>query len=93
MNMSLIITKGGYGAIDAGASSCHGYYIIIFSSYPYTIKSELNIDGQVIYSVKIVSEETCYFTIHFNSRYYGSPKINQITLLYLRGKLSMATLT
>ena len=28
MNMSLIITKGNYGAIDADNSSCNGYYII-----------------------------------------------------------------
>ena len=35
MNMSLIIMEGKYGAIDADNSSCHGYYIIKFSSYLY----------------------------------------------------------
>ena len=28
MDMSLIITEGKYGAIDADDYSCHGYYII-----------------------------------------------------------------
>ena len=32
MNMSLIIMEGKYGAIDTDDSSCHGYYIIKFSS-------------------------------------------------------------
>ena len=50
MNVSLIITKGNYGAIDADNSSCHGYYIIRFYSSLYTLQSGLNIDGQVIYS-------------------------------------------
>ena len=36
MNMSLIITEGKYGAIDTDDYSCHGYYIIKFSSSPYT---------------------------------------------------------
>ena len=50
MNVSLIITKGNYGAIDADNSSCHGYYIIRFSSSLYTLQSDLNIYGQVISS-------------------------------------------
>ena len=50
MNMYLIIPNGNYGAIDADNSSCHGYYIIRFSSSLYTLQSELNIDGQVISS-------------------------------------------
>ena len=51
MNMSLIITKGDYGSIDADDYSCHGYYIIRFSLSPYTIQEDMNIDGQVIFSV------------------------------------------
>ena len=48
MNMSLIITEGKYGAIDTDDSSCHSYDIIKFSSSPYTLQSDLSIDGQVI---------------------------------------------
>ena len=50
MNIYLIITNGNYGTIDADNSSCHGYYIIRFSSSLNTLKSDLNIDGQVISS-------------------------------------------
>ena len=50
MKMSLIITEGKYGAIDADDSSCNGYYIIKLSSYPYTLQVDLSIDGQVISS-------------------------------------------
>ena len=34
-NTPLIITEVNYVAIDADYSACHGYYIMIFSSYPY----------------------------------------------------------
>ena len=37
-------------AIDADDYSCHGYYIIKFSSSPYTLQEDLSIDGQVISS-------------------------------------------
>ena len=37
MKVSLIITKVNYRAIDADNSSCHGYYIIRFSSSLYTL--------------------------------------------------------
>ena len=46
MNMSLIMTKVNYGAIDAYYYSCRGYYIIIFSSSSYTLQSDLNADAQ-----------------------------------------------
>ena len=38
MNMYLIIMEGKYCAIDTGDYSCRGYYIIKFSSYPYTLQ-------------------------------------------------------
>ena len=48
MNMYLIITEVKYGAIDNDDYSCHGYYIIKFSSSTYTLQADLSIDGQVI---------------------------------------------
>ena len=50
MNLSLIIMEGNCGAIDYDDYSCYGYYIIKFSSYPYTPQSDLSIDGKVISS-------------------------------------------
>ena len=49
--MSLIII---YGAIDDDYYICHSYYIIIFSSYPYILRADLSIDGQVISSSEMV---------------------------------------
>ena len=72
--MSLIITEGNCGDIDADDYSCHGYYIIRFYLYPYTLKAYFNIDGQVIYSGKMVCEGNYYFPININSHYYVSPK-------------------
>ena len=46
--MYLIMMEGNYGAIDDNDSTCHGYYIIIFSSSPYNLQYELSIDGQAI---------------------------------------------
>ena len=39
MNMSLIIVEVKYGTIDANDYSCHGYYIIKFSAYLYTLQA------------------------------------------------------
>ena len=59
MNMSLV--EGCYGNIDSDDSTCHGYYIIIFYSSPYTLKADLSIDGQVISSGEMVCE-VIYFS-------------------------------
>ena len=56
MNVYFINIEGNYGAIDADDYSCHDYYIIKFSSSPYTLQSEFIIDGQVISSVERVCE-------------------------------------
>ena len=61
MNMSLIITEGNYGAIDSDDSTCHGFYIIIFSSSTYTLQSDLSIYGQVISSGKMECKGTYFF--------------------------------
>ena len=74
MNMCLIIIEGNYDAVDDDDSTCHGYYIIRFSSYPYTLQSELNVYGQVISSGEMEYEGTYYFPINTNSCYYVSPK-------------------
>ena len=50
VNMYLIIMEGKYGAIDVDDNSWHCYYIIKFSSSPYTLQSLFSIDGQVISS-------------------------------------------
>ena len=49
MNISLIISKINYGAIDADDTSFQGYYITRFSSSPYKLQEDLNIYAQVIY--------------------------------------------
>ena len=54
MNMSLIIMEGKYGTIHDDDSSCQGYYIIKFSSYPYNLQADLNIYGPVISSGEMV---------------------------------------
>ena len=61
MNMSLIIIEVNYSTIDDDDSTCHDYYIIIFSSSQYTLKSDLSIDGQVISSSEMVCKGTYYF--------------------------------
>ena len=74
MNMYSIIIGVNYGDIDDDDSTCHGYYIIRFSSFPYTLQEYFNIYGQVIYSDEMVCEGTYYFPININSCYYYSPK-------------------
>ena len=69
MNMSLIITEEKYGAIDTENYSCHGYFIIKFSSSPYNLQADLIIDGQVISSGKIICEGNYFFLININYHY------------------------
>ena len=59
-----------YGAIDTDYYSCHGYYIIKFSSHPYTLKAYPSIDGQIISSSEMVCEVADLFPININSCYY-----------------------
>ena len=78
MSMYLVIMEGTYCAIDTDYSSCHGYYIIKFYSYPYTLQSDLIIDRQVISSSRIVFEGTYFFPININSHYYVLQKNKSI---------------
>ena len=69
MNMSLVIMEGIYGSIDADYSSCHGYYIVKISSYPYTFQADLSIDGQVISFGEVLYEVTYLFSINIKPHY------------------------
>ena len=60
MNMSLIIMEVNYGAIDADDYSCHGYYIIKFSSSSYIIQSDLSIYGWKISFCEKLFGETIF---------------------------------
>ena len=84
MNMSLIITEVKHCTIDADYSSYHGYYIIKFSSFPYTLQSDLSIDEQVISSSKIVCEGTYLFPISINYHYYVLQKKSMKTIIIFR---------
>ena len=86
MNMYLIIMEGKYGATDAHNFSCHGYYIIKISSYPYTLQSDLSIDGQVIYSGEILCEGNDFFPININSNHYVLQKTKPINTVFNQWK-------
>ena len=77
MNIYLVVMVRKYGAIDADDSSCHGYYIIKFSSSPYTVQADLSIVVQVISYVEMVCEEPYLFPININLHYYVIQKQNQ----------------
>ena len=70
------------GAIDADNSSRHGYHIIIFSSFPYTLRADFIIYSQVISPSEMVCEGD-FFSNKYQSSLLCFSKIYQITLLYL----------
>ena len=80
--MYLIIMEGNYGVVDADDSSCHGYYIIKFSSSPYTLQADLIICGQNTSSGEMVRKGNDLFSINNNSHYYILQKINTITQFF-----------
>ena len=80
MNMHLVIVEGKYGSIDSDDSSCHDYSIIKFYLSPYTLQSDLIIDGWVICSGEMLCKGTYLFPININSCYYFlQTKKNSIT--------------
>ena len=66
MNMSLIIMEGKYGDIDADEYSFYSYYIIKFSSSPYTLQADLISDGQFISSGEMVCEVKIFNQYQFS---------------------------
>ena len=83
MNVSLIIIEENYGVIDSGYSACHSYYIIIFSSYPYTFQEDFNIYVKVVSSGEMVCEGTYIFQLISIIIIIFLQKTNPITQLYL----------
>ena len=79
MKMSLIFMELNYDEIDTDNYLCRGYYIIKFSSSPYTLQGDLSIDGQVISYGEIVCEGTYFFPININSRCYVLQKTIPLT--------------
>ena len=58
INKSLIFIEGNYSAVYSDDSTCHGYYIMRFSLYPYNLQLYFNIDGKFIYSGEVTYEGT-----------------------------------
>ena len=81
MNISLIIMEGKYDANDTDDYLCRGYYIIKFSSSPYTLQADLSIDGKFISSSEMVFEGTYFFLINMNSCYYVLQRTKSINAI------------
>ena len=54
--MSSIIMEVNFFAVDADDYTCHGYYIIKFSSSKYILQADMSIDSQVISYYEMVGE-------------------------------------
>ena len=54
------------GDIDADDYTYHFYYIIKFCLSPFTLQSDLSIDGQVMYYGDMVFEVTFFSPININ---------------------------
>ena len=70
MNMYLIIMEGNCVAVDADDSTCHGYYIIEFSSSKYTLQADASTNSQFISYYEMVCEGIVLFPIDINYHYY-----------------------
>ena len=56
MNMSLIIMEVNFDAVDYDDFTCHGYYIIKFSSSKYTLQADMSIGNQFSSYYKMLGE-------------------------------------
>ena len=68
--MYLIIIEREYGAIDTDDDLYYGYYIIKFSSFPFTLQADWSIELQVVLSSETVCKGTYLFPININSHCY-----------------------
>ena len=80
-NIYWIIMGGKYDAIYTDDYSRHGYYIIKFSSYLYTLQEGLRVDGQVISSGEMVCEGNYLFPINIDYHYYVLQKNKSINTI------------
>ena len=48
-NLSQTIQFGSIFAIDANDKHPRGYYMVIFTSFPYTLQENKSVDAKVIY--------------------------------------------
>ena len=87
MNIYLIIIEGKYDAIDNDDFSCYSYYIIKFSSFPYTLQEDLSIDKKVIYSGEMVWEGTNFLPVNIDSHYYVLQRTKSINTSFSLKKI------
>ena len=86
MNVYFINIEGNYGAIDADDYSCHSYYIIKFSSSPYTLQLDFSSDWEVISSCEMVCKVDYFFPININSNHYVLQKTKPINTVFNQWK-------
>ena len=56
-NTAKNIQFGSIGAIDVYDKHTHGYYMVEFTSLPYTLQENKTIDGQIINASELVANE------------------------------------
>ena len=71
-NMLLIFSKETCVSVVDDDTSWYGYYLIVFSSSPFTLQWDLNIFGQVISSDEMVCEGYYLPPIIINYNYCAS---------------------
>ena len=71
-----------YGEIDTHNSSCHGYFIINFSSYTYTLQTDLSTYEHVISYREMIFEGTYLFPVNIYYFYYFLQKNKSINMIF-----------
>ena len=56
-NTARTIQVGSIGAIYTDNRHSHGYYMVEFTSFPYTLQENKTIDGQIINASELVANE------------------------------------
>ena len=75
----MVIVERKFGAIDTKDSSCHGYHIINFPSYPYILQENVTVYGKFICFGEIVCDGNYLCPISIKYHYYASNGMDNIT--------------
>ena len=77
-NIAATITANSYGAMNADDPKTDGFYIIQFTSPPYTLQNDIEVNGDKITSGNLVCDAEYLSPAQKGSNWYVTPSKNDV---------------
>ena len=69
-NLASTITENSYGSVNTDDPQTEGFYIVMFTSEPYSLQEEINVHGDIINCGTLVCDAKYCSPAQINSRWY-----------------------